>query len=133
MIHLLWKTVQQFLEMLNLELPYDSAILFLDIYPKEQKTYVHRKTFTRMFIAALFIMLLSHVRLFAALWAAARQASLSFTFSRSLLEFISIESVMLSNHLILCCSSFSSCLQSLPASGSFHNSQNIKTISMSLN
>ena len=35
MIHLLWKTVQQFLEMLNLELPYDSAILFLDIYPKE--------------------------------------------------------------------------------------------------
>ena len=35
-------------------------------------------------------------------WTAARQASLSFTSSRSLLRFMSIESVMLSNHLILC-------------------------------
>ena len=34
---------------------------------------------------------------------AARQASLSFPFSQSLLKFIPIESVMLSNHLILCC------------------------------
>ena len=32
------------------------------------------------------------------------QASLSFTISRSLLTFVSIESVMLSNHLMLCCS-----------------------------
>ena len=31
------------------------------------------------------------------------QASLSFTISQSLLRFMSIESVMLSNHLILCC------------------------------
>ena len=37
-------------------------------------------------------------------WTAARQASLSFTISRSLLRLISIESVMSSNHLILCCS-----------------------------
>ena len=36
-------------------------------------------------------------------WTAARQASLSFTVSRSLLKLISIESMMLSNHLILCC------------------------------
>ena len=35
-------------------------------------------------------------------WTAARQASLSSTLSRSLLKFVSIESVMLSNHLILC-------------------------------
>ena len=34
---------------------------------------------------------------------AAHQASLSFTISRSLLKFMSIESVMLSHHLILCC------------------------------
>ena len=47
--------------------------------------------------------LLSHVRLFATPWTAARQASLSFTISRSLLKFMSIESMMLSNHLILCC------------------------------
>ena len=36
------------------------------------------------------------------LWTAARQASLSITNSRSLLTFMSIESVMPSNHLILC-------------------------------
>ena len=36
-------------------------------------------------------------------WTAARQDSLSFTISWSLLKFRSIESVMLSNHLILCC------------------------------
>ena len=35
-------------------------------------------------------------------WTAARQASLSFTISQSLLNFMSIESVMPSNHLILC-------------------------------
>ena len=36
-------------------------------------------------------------------WTAACQASLSFTISRSLLKLMSIESVMPSNHLILCC------------------------------
>ena len=46
---------------------------------------------------------LSHVLLFATPWTASCQASLSFTISQSLLKFISIESVMLSNHLILCC------------------------------
>ena len=45
---------------------------------------------------------LSHVLLFAAPWTAARQASLSITNSRSLLKLMSIESVMPSNHLILC-------------------------------
>ena len=35
-------------------------------------------------------------------WTSAHQASLSFTISRNLLKLISIESVMLSNHLILC-------------------------------
>ena len=45
---------------------------------------------------------LSRVRLFATPWTAARQASLSFTNSQSLLKLISIKSVMPSNHLILC-------------------------------
>ena len=45
---------------------------------------------------------LSRVQLFAAPWTAARQASLSFTISQSLLKLMSIESVMPSNHLILC-------------------------------
>ena len=47
--------------------------------------------------------LLSHIRLFATPWAAACQASLSITNSRSLLKFMSIELMMPSNHLILCC------------------------------
>ena len=46
---------------------------------------------------------LSHVRLSATPWTAARQASLSITNSRSLLKPMSIESVIPSNHLILCC------------------------------
>ena len=45
--------------------------------------------------------MLSHVRLFATLWTAARQASLSNTNSWNLLKLMSIESVMPSNHLIL--------------------------------
>ena len=48
--------------------------------------------------------MLSHVWLFVTLWTAACQASLSFTISQSLLKFVSIELVMLSNHLNLCCS-----------------------------
>ena len=46
---------------------------------------------------------LSCVRLFATPWAAACQAFLSFTISWSFLKVMSIESVMSSNHLILCC------------------------------
>ena len=45
---------------------------------------------------------LSRVRLFATPWTAAHQASLSFTVSQSLLKLLSSESVMPSNHLILC-------------------------------
>ena len=46
--------------------------------------------------------LLSHVWLFATPWTAAPQASQSFTISWNLLKLMSIESVMPSNHLILC-------------------------------
>ena len=49
------------------------------------------------------VLLLSCVWLFATPWTAAHQASLSITNSRSLLKLMSIESVMPSNHLILCC------------------------------
>ena len=48
------------------------------------------------------IQLLSRVQLFATLWIAARQASLSITISWSSLKLTSIESVMPSSHLILC-------------------------------
>ena len=46
---------------------------------------------------------LSWVRLFVTPWTLARQASLSVTNSRSLLKLLSVESVIPSNHLILCC------------------------------
>ena len=45
---------------------------------------------------------LSRVRLFATPWTAARQASLSTTLSLSLPKLKSLESIMLSNHLIFC-------------------------------
>ena len=45
---------------------------------------------------------LSPVQLFATPWTATCQASLSFTISQSLLKLVSIQSVMPSNHLILC-------------------------------
>ena len=67
----------------------------------------------------------SRVQLFSTPWTAAHQASLSITNSWSLLTLTAIESVMSSNHLILCLQSFpeSSCLQCFPASGSFPVSQ----------
>ena len=52
-------------------------------------------------------------------WTATCQASPSFTISRSVLKFMSIESVMLSNHLTSSATPCSFCLQSFPASGSF--------------
>ena len=55
---------------------------------------------TQLFVV---VQTLSHVRLFATPWTAASQASLSFTISQSLLKLMSIESVMPSNHLTLCC------------------------------
>ena len=45
---------------------------------------------------------LSQVQFFATSWTAAHQASMSFTISQSLLRLMSIESMMLSNRLILC-------------------------------
>ena len=58
----------------------------------------------RFQIAKVFssVQSLSCVWLFATPWTAACQASLSITNSRSLLKLMSIESVMPSNHLILC-------------------------------
>ena len=62
----------------------------------------------------------SHVQLLETPWTA-RQASLSFTVSQSLLKFMSTELMMptISPSIVL----FSSCLQSFPASGSFQKSQ----------
>ena len=53
-------------------------------------------------VAAVAVQSLSHVRPFVTPRTAAHQASLSFAISQNLLKLMSIESMMLSNHLILC-------------------------------
>ena len=75
------------------------------------KRYIYEK-YTQFYICNLnnvdkcahfsSVQSLSHVWLFATPWTAARHASLSITNSQSLLKLMSIESVMPSNHLILC-------------------------------
>ena len=55
------------------------------------------------YIFTFLALLFSHVQLFATPWTAAHQAALSLFISWSLPKFMSIESVMLSNHLILRC------------------------------
>ena len=66
-------------------------------------TPIYCATITEFHI--LFIVVvqsLSHVQHFATPWTAAHQTSLTFTISKSLLKLMSIESVILSNHFILC-------------------------------
>ena len=65
----------------------------------------------------IVVQLLSHVRHVAAPWISLSRLP-SFIIYWSLLRLMSVESVLPSNHLILCCP-FSSCPQSFPASGSF--------------
>ena len=50
----LWKTIWRCLKKLKTELPCDSAIPLLCIYPKKMKTLIWKDTHTPMFIAALF-------------------------------------------------------------------------------
>ena len=62
--------------------------------PKERETQSHK--------SLAVVQSLSCFRLFVTPWTAAQKAALSFTISQSLLKLMSIESVMPSNHLILC-------------------------------
>ena len=66
-------------------------------------SYIVFTTHTYISVQFSSVQLLSRVRLFATLWIAAHQASLSITSSQSLLKLMSIESVMQSSHFILCC------------------------------
>ena len=77
----LWQTIWRFLKTLKIELPYDSAIPHMCISSVQS---------------------LSHVRLFVTPWTEAYQASLSITSSRTLHKLMSMESLIPSNHLILC-------------------------------
>ena len=62
---------------------------------KKKKSYI-------MCYIWMLVQSLSRVQLFVTSWTAGHQASLSITNSRHLLKLMSIESMMLSNHLILC-------------------------------
>ena len=70
-------------------------------FPRESFFHQKRKCWTSETISS--VQSLSHVWLFATPWTTARQASLSITNSWSLLKLMSIELMMPSNHLILCC------------------------------
>ena len=90
--------------------------------PQCSSSSTRRLCFTTACLCVFVLFSQSHDQLFATPWAAACQASLSLTLSRSLPKFMSIESEMPSNHLILC-HPFLLHLQSFPASGSFPVSQ----------
>ena len=66
--------------------------------------YYRQKLHRSLLLYLSSVQLLSCVQLFATPWTAAHQASWSISNSRSSLKLMSIESVMPSNHLILCCS-----------------------------
>ena len=73
------------------------------INPKSSEDYFS-DFFTHIWENVVVVHLDSHVRLFATLWTAACQPSLSFTISQSLLKLMSIEWMMPFSHLILCLS-----------------------------
>ena len=87
------------------------------LFIKVSRIYFSVKNVFGIFIE-IVVQSLSCVLLLVTPQTATRQASLSSTIFRSLLRFMSTESVMLSNHLIPCCP-FSFCLQSFLASGLF--------------
>ena len=66
------------------------------------KLFSERSEVIQLYLPFCSVQSLSCVQLFATPWTAACQASLSITTSRSLLKLLSVESVMPSNHLILC-------------------------------
>ena len=62
----------------------------------------HKENWAGIFIWSVVVQSLRYVWLTVTAWTAARQASLSFTISQSLLKLTSIKSMMPSNHLLLC-------------------------------
>ena len=89
--------------------PNDSDENTQELFSYHLKASSLQQTLTELLLCAMdcsrvvvVVQLLNHVRLFVTPWTVACQASLSFTISQSLLKLMSIESVMPSNHLVLC-------------------------------
>ena len=80
-----------------LENPRDRGAWWAAIYGVSKS-----RTWLKWLSSSSSIWLLSHCQLFATPWTAVIQASLPFTISQSLFKLMSIELVMLFNHLILC-------------------------------
>ena len=103
-----------------------SPSLKVEYLQKSFEIFLYGRFFSPLQLTNIFnhqsVQSLSRVPLFVIPWTAARQASLSITNSQSLLKLMSIEPVMPSNHLILCCP-FLLLPSSFPASGSFLVSQ----------
>ena len=94
------------------------VFLFQLRYHKPNFIYIAYYIPQRAIVAVVAVQSLSRVQLFVTPWTTAHRASLSFTFSWSLLKLMSIESVMPSNHLILC-HLLLLLPSNFPASGSF--------------
>ena len=73
--------------------------IYISIYIWDIYIYIYM----RYIYIVVVVQSLSHVWLFVTPWTAAHQASLSLTIFQSLFKLVSIESMMPSNHLILCC------------------------------
>ena len=86
-----------------LENPRDGGAWWAAIYGVAQSRTRLKRLSSSSSSKVSSIQSLSRVRPFATRWAATNQASLSITKFRKLLKLMSIESVMPSNHLILCC------------------------------
>ena len=86
--------------------PYDFYSLYRCPRPKEYFLFFPSRdcffSYLLQTCTCLVVQLLIRVRFFVTPWTATRQASPSITISRSLLKLMSIESVMPSNHLVLC-------------------------------
>jgi len=80
-----------------------SGCILIDMKIIKQYIFEWKEHLRAFVVVVVVVQSLSRVHLFVTPWTAARQVPLSFTVSQGLLRFISIESVMPSNHLILCC------------------------------
>ena len=104
--------------------PWIAAFMFITLIFSQWMTPFISIKFLLLSLVTIFVLVqsLSWFQLFLIPWTTAREASLSITSSRSLLKLKSIELVMSSNHLIICCS-FLLLPSIFWASGSFKMSQ----------
>ena len=87
--NLFWNLAEESLLLLRIIKFYDSVF---NLFRKSSYNFV-----------VIVVQSLSHVWLFVTSWTEAHQDPLSFTISQSLLKLMSVELMMLSNHLMLCC------------------------------